>query len=176
MENKLETIRQACIKANPQILELGFGCELNVYYGEDINKREAILLEKGEHIADSFPGGGEHQQDYVPYEKVWLKEPYVDCEQCLDTDKDTNWVIFEILGRPIRLADVLLAIQAGNWIEKNRTWSISTSGLFFPYEMVGAGDEWDKEMNGKRPTWNLLKDRLEDQSDETLTFLAELLK
>lgn len=65
--------------------------------------------------------------------------------------------------RPIRLADVLLAI-------KNKSILVDITGNFW---------EWRSMNEAPRSfaaTWNLRKDDLTEQSDECITFLAELLK
>jgi hypothetical protein len=68
--------------------------------------------------------------------------------------------------RPIRLADILLAIaKFGDY------YTIDVDGRFI------FGKEWIKESNDVLAlTWNLRKDSLTDQSEETITFLANLLK
>lgn len=68
--------------------------------------------------------------------------------------------------RPIRLADVLLAIDKfGNYCIAARE-----NGTFMVY-----GDDCEWRANGKLLFWNLRKDSLEDQSPECLEFLANLL-
>lgn len=70
---------------------------------------------------------------------------------------------FNIIGRSIRLADVLLALTKVKPVPKMVLWSIEVE--ITPHN----GDRFGNCM------WNLLKDNLSDQSDETKLFLAELL-
>lgn len=63
----------------------------------------------------------------------------------------------KILGREIRLADVLLAMKS----LKERKWTDQA------WLITGSKDDCN---------WNLLKDSLTDQSEETIEFLYELLK
>ena len=160
-----KVVREACIAANPEIMEFKFGCLVKVSFGDDPNLRDATLLEKGEDMFDSFPGGGDHEQTYVPYEVVYLDEPYTDCPQTLDTRENGNWLIIEIIGRPIRLADVMNAIYESDNI---RIVGVSGGGRFLEWQ--SNGDCFTET----EIVWNMLKD-LSDQSDETKLFLAELL-
>lgn len=105
-----QKLREILNKYNPELMELSFGCEVVVLHGESIQERDAIVLETGEHVIDSFPGGGDHKQDYVPYEIVWLKDPYTDCPQLLSSDTDMSWVISRIIGHPIELRHLLIAL------------------------------------------------------------------
>lgn len=68
----------------------------------------------------------------------------------------------KILGRPIRLTDVLLAIDAkgdprGNYVKVNG-------------RLGGAWGEYIKEIS-----WNLRKDSIDDQDEVTISFLYEVL-
>ena len=66
--------------------------------------------------------------------------------------RTSNW---EILGRPIRLADVVL--------------------VYSDVEEQKDEDVIDLVLSISRHGWNLRKDSLEDQSEETVAFLAGLL-
>lgn len=74
--------------------------------------------------------------------------------------------------RPIRLADVLLSIRNTN--EPSKYYSgITCLGNFT--EDFGEKTVWRNEE--KKPiSWNLRADDLEKQSEETISFLYELLK
>lgn len=81
------------------------------------------------------------------------------------TEEDSRYNLedLEIIGRPIRLADVLLAIQKKQ--HKNITYLVSTFGIFM-----------DSHFNfSMKHQWNLLKDDLTLQSPETISFILELL-
>lgn len=73
-------------------------------------------------------------------------------------EEDGEIVWIEIF-RPIRLADVLLAM--------GRKWRINGSGYF--------DDGTGKVLGTPDPYWNLCANDLTQQSDETLKFLADLL-
>lgn len=76
--------------------------------------------------------------------------------------------------RPIRLADILLAIN-----KNPEDYSIGTDGRFMKmtwFPNGGFNMEWVKESNGVLAIgWNLLKDDLSLQSPETIQFLYQLL-
>ncbi|MCB1392884.1 hypothetical protein [Nitrobacter sp.] len=63
-------------------------------------------------------------------------------------------------GRPVRLADVLLALEQSG----DPQYAVNTTGEFM---------RWGDTPTGIR--WNLRKDDLAEQSDECVAFLAELL-
>lgn len=79
-----------------------------------------------------------------------------------------EWLGVEETGvmRPIRLADVLLAIP----LTEGTTWRVTQNGIF-----VSVEDEWGKE-TFTDAQWNFLKDDLTEQSEECITFLAGLLQ
>lgn len=66
-------------------------------------------------------------------------------------------------GRPIRLADVLLAIG-----RRGDRWNIGGDGCFNHLDQF---NNWQKVAQ-----WNLKSDTLSAQSPETIDFLYELLK
>jgi hypothetical protein len=116
-QEKIESIRQACIKANPKIVE--HRCEgCNKFYAEYVN-------------------GCPH---------CWRDE----------LSSEENLKLFPKRGvrpviRPIRLADVLLAIEH------------STDDISILYEFIYH-------------RWNLRADDLTQQSEETITFFYDLLQ
>lgn len=131
----LEIIKSACVRVNPSIMELGFGCEL--LYG-DVRTRFMCHFDK----------------------------EYYEIFPTVNGNNTVYHTEIIILGRPIRLADVLLAIyRSGSVPHKEGT----TTGENYWKAIV------DVVANAKKG-WNLLKDNLEDQSPETLQFIADLLK
>lgn len=130
----LEKIRAACIKANPEIVELKFGCFVKNPYRE--RESIAVFLWKESKIA-------------------FLLHPRFGAEKYLDGADPLG-----VLGRPITLADVLLAI--GSAAGENY-YSVDVNGVFF------RGNKIDGHH------WNLRQDNLESQSPETQLFLSELL-
>lgn len=153
-QQKIEDIRKACIKANPEIVELKFGCNVKRYATPEIDTLVRIFT-------DTKGGFG-----------VWLirQEPhdYDTTFRFLATREEVeSW---QIIGRPIRLADVLLAITQS---EKN--WNNEEYGCV-GLEIQEDRNEAELETNEKGwAKWNLLKDNLEDQSEPTIDFLWSLL-
>lgn len=78
------------------------------------------------------------------------------------TDKGVE----ERLPAPIRLADVLLAINRSDQRKQGHEWVISTAGQFCD---ISRGYRWEAVL------WNVENDDLEKQSEETLEFLAKVL-
>lgn len=79
--------------------------------------------------------------------------------------KDYWKFAMELFDRPIRLADVLVAAPRSISVESH------VEGSIYHYP---NGDHQPRKWSGVY--WNLRADRLEDQSEETLAFLANLLK
>jgi len=143
-QEKIEAIRQKCIEANPEIVELKFGCIFeHTWCGE-----------KTINIISSKPEPSMNQ--------ILLRVPTIDGNTWdfeIPFQKE-----YKILGRPIRLADVLLAIGKKQEIKPRlELWSVQLEMMFTRNERNNA-------------MWNLLKDSLSDQSSECIDFLYELLK
>ncbi|HEY1757932.1 MAG TPA: hypothetical protein VGG72_21360 [Bryobacteraceae bacterium] len=138
----LDLIRQKCIEANPDIVELKEGCIVHVnelshtVFGKDGGKFMAYLNR--------------------PFPDDLLVNDFYDCEFSEGTDE------IRIIGRPIRLADVLLAAIG-------KGLAVNTIGVFM-------SDEEGIMPHTFRAAWNLRKDDLNEQSEETINFLAELLQ
>lgn len=73
--------------------------------------------------------------------------------------KQTTW---KLIGRPIRLADVLLAVEK----QKRK-------GLVSP-QLMRTSEMW--EIKRTIDFWNLRDDNLDHQPEATVAFLAELLQ
>jgi len=129
-----EIITKACIVANPEIVELKFGCAVMVSdkYGERLD------------IIGSFK----------PIEEM---------------GELANKKIIETIGRPIRLADVLLAIGK-SYDHRARGYRVRMNGEA-EFEVMGKAIDTPQGWFG----WNL-KETLENQSEPTKKFVAELLK
>lgn len=145
-----QKIKEACIKANPEIMELKFGCEVivNLSYTD----KHAMITRCLDTQKQMF------QWIELPWQEAGIKPEY-----CTDKSK------MEILGRPIHLADVLLAID-----KTDDSWSMSCFGYFEQWKV-----ETDKpdiyKLYQPNIKWNLRKDSLSDQTEQTKQFLAELL-
>ena len=126
-QEKLEAVRQAAIAANPEIVELTFGC---------ITEHGIIA---GIRYSDAIQA---HQYAMAPTRIDKIPE--------LRSKEELG----EIIGRPIRLADVILALRTSNIHE----------------------DDWKEELCRLTNKWDARKDSLDEQSEETISFLYELLK
>lgn len=153
-EELLALIRQKCIEANPEIIELKFGCVVKLpiksNFSNVVAKKFGSIFWKYDDNKFRFVG-----------ERGWLDV------NLFQEHRDK----FQIIGRPIRLADVLLAID--DWPQHHNPilWWTKVEGL------LGIRDAGMKELLFFICTnWNLRKDNLNDQSDECVSFIAELLK
>jgi len=91
MATKLQQIREACIKANPEVMELVFGCE----FIEDGRKR--LVVGFGKRNPDEVMGVTESGMTSMIYAGGYIKD------SC------------KIIGRPIHLADIVLT-----WTQSDR--------------------------------------------------------
>lgn len=125
----IDKIKEACIKANPEIMELKFGCQTS----------EGIFLKQND-------GNG-----------------YFFTEENLNVVPRNEFKILGVNGRPIQLADVLLAINS-----------------FSNYDVSVFADGSIRAVQPRNPDldkvshFNLTKP-LEDQEEETLKFIAEII-
>ncbi len=131
----LSSLRAKIIEANPSILELGFGCEV---IGDD------------ETVVQKVVAVGVDGQIWTDYEGS--REYY-------------KGSLREIIGRPIRLLDILVAMR-GN--------SKAPIGI----DMNGHFIDCDDDMNNLKISevrWDFKDDDLSHQSTETISFLCDLL-
>lgn len=142
-EQNLKTVRDACIAANPSIADLVFGCRVRYILR---SYRYAVITGHTNERNDSISVMDEDSGMPNAISKSWITE---------------------IIGRPIRLADVLLAIK-----EKSREdawqYAINPHGQF----MRDWGENRHETVNA---WWNLADDDLDKVSDECAEFLAGLL-
>ena len=145
MKDKIKAIREKCIEANPEIVELKFGCEVD--RGAGSNVREFVVSFFDDKIALV------RRLVFSPFEFLPFEVP---------KDLAESW---DIIGRPIHLADVLLAIER----VKPDHFSVGTEGDFrvrLP-EAQQPSDGWKWVHGG----WNLKDDDLEKQDEETINFI-----
>ncbi|HEY9826378.1 MAG TPA: hypothetical protein V6D19_13095 [Stenomitos sp.] len=135
----LSLVRAKVVEANPEIMELKFGCEVRHFL-----KGTAIILAVQKLIGESDC-----------YDLAYYKLPDPIFER---SPFNPNW---DILGRPIRLADVLVAIEN---IKNDDVYHNALLSLC-------EGDE----VGNTDKLWNLRKDSLDEQSEECILFLKELL-
>ncbi len=145
--NSYEKIRAACIAANPEIVELKFGCE--------------VIRLKDKRIGYVQSGSASEVEEGVWLGHVlWLGNKVV----APTIMGDTYGVA--ILGRPIRLADVLLAIRA-NRNAANGVYGIKDDGELMHISFQG--------ITILPIRWNLRQDDLTKQSPGAIDFLFTLL-
>lgn len=149
MEENIKTIREACIKANPEIVKLKFGCmvEEKIAFGSKF-RGETF---KGKRI---FPLVQKDTAD----QWIFLTDTGMGRES---EDKILDW--HTVIGREIRLADVLLAIKNNQPGERGKeVLHICSEGLSAEIQQLVC-------------IWNLKQDSLEAQSPETIEFITNLL-
>lgn len=145
METKLQHIREKCIEANPSIKDLVFGCKV-VHESSD----DMIYT-----VISSFKPTMQVQQYEIHRER---EQAEIITQFYMDNH-------MSIIGREIRLADVLLAIPKRDLI-------VEVSAYFFYFGYKGKG----LNRNGGLVDWNLKQDNLELQSEECIEFIYNLLK
>ncbi len=119
-KKKYQQLKEVIQKSNPEIMELKHGCK--VIYADEMSEPGEVLL-------------GMYEMNF---EKTKVFNPY---------NKDDSGNLIEILGRPIRLADVLIVLE--------------------------PSDNWKKDE--LLELWNLKDNNLDNQSDECKEFLIKLL-
>ena len=168
--NKLKEVIQ---KANPEIMELKFECEVNVpLIAKRTGSKEykgtiagyngtSYLIQFGGHkmIEQGIEDTTEENFHSIFSEKLVRDKTKL--------DKCNAWKLkkLEIIGRPIRLADVLLVLNK----DKNNMFNV----LIMPdgnFGCFGLGKFRDRQFG-----WNLKDDNLDNQSDEVKEFLIKLL-
>jgi len=162
-----EIIRNACIKANPSILDLVFGCELIT--GNTALGRVIFLEEK----IDKY---GTHWKVFCPNMDNDLAESFGSRIRSYGWKKPLEPDL-PIIGRPIRLADIILAIKKKD-TDLEAEFAIKYKGHppvkynnFYQFMMFLTKFEMD---GGS--FWNLQNDDLSLQSQGTKELIANLLK
>jgi len=154
-EQNLKDIRKACITANPSIIDLKFGCETS----------------KGV-ITAVFESQGDYSYAMTPSSTTWHGRFGTAEARRIPSDS------FEIIGRPIRLADVLVAISKklneADADINGRVYLVGDDGTFGLIHTDRPG--YEKYVNWQSYEWSLLDDSLNSQTDETLEAIANLLK
>lgn len=144
-QEKIEIIRQKCVEANPEIVKLKFGCIIRMT--------------------------GEKQPDYIK-----TPVPITSVKPMSDGCWETPWGCFHpkinkkeyiIIGCPIRLADVLLAIKKRMWFDLKKIFEDYTDLL---------NTDWANLYFFLIENWNLRKDDLTLQDEPTIDFIYSLLK
>lgn len=136
---KYQQLKEVIQKAVPEIMELKFGCELSLdLYPKYNDKKNAIALCR---VIET------HKED-IEIKRIDTHSPII--WEKLNALND-----YEILGRPIRLADVALAIKKD--LSPDRV-SMKNVGYILCFDK-----------------WNLKDNSLDNQSKECKEFLIKLL-
>jgi len=150
-----DKLKQVIQKANPEIMELKFGCEILRYKEEPKDRKYKVITDIG------FAANKEKVWiNSVPFGSMSLPTEILKSELA---DKTGDWII---LGRPIRLADVLLAIG-------NMDFGINSKGVFIVYQ--GSNDLSHRDFSQTDYAWNLKDNNLDNQSEATKQFLIDIL-
>lgn len=156
---KYEQLRQKIIEANPEIMELKFGCEFIapdkergriIYYSGEFNDSAMVRMISVKH--PKFPSLLTKLYHSIPAIRYSPRHKFSDLN-------------LQIIGRPIRLADVLLAIEQLPFF--NLLVTKTDNNLTVVERLLGGSI-----FNGY---WNLRDDNLDNQSDECKEFLYKLL-
>ena len=137
----IEKLKKVIQEANPEIMELELGC---YFSGEGVSK--GLIFR----IMNRFPFG---------FNAVY----YHQGSGIVNGEFDIRKI--KILGRPIRLADVLLALQ-----RFSLDFLLIDDFLKMSYE-----EEHKKHWNTYEGYWNLKDNNLDNQSDELHKLLTKLL-
>lgn len=153
-QEKLKELEQEIIKANPSILDLKFGCIIRK------NKDHCITSEESEE-RPIFISISEYGSQFF-----WAKFDKYEAPQAINTDEFD----IEIIGRPIRLSDVLYMFLSHAISE----WSVNSSGAFERWKYHGEPLMWELKEYG--PAWKMNQDDLSLQSEDTIDFLFNLIE
>ncbi len=142
-------------KAVPEILELKFGCEVEVIRNQ--NKVAKVVSYYPGHTNSllTFCYGG---FDYETRSQNFEPEAFELC--------------FKILGRPIRISDVLVAIRES----KVESIFIRQDGTIFKWEKFTEGGSGHHGVESTYINWRISTDDLDAQSEKCKQFLYDLLK
>ena len=173
MKNKdYQKLKDIICETNSDIRELKFGCEIVVSHPEFRNLIKDTINSNIKHTMEM--ARMEKMQDYFG-DTYFITNGFATNkkERLLGRKNSENIFIIEsILGRPIRLADVLLALG------KNEGINIFCDGKGQLVKIRGSNvrgwkmtDIWATAI----VPWNLKDNNLDNQSDPTKKFLIDLL-
>jgi hypothetical protein len=144
-QQKLEDIRKACVAVNGDITKLQFGCKVIIKDLDENSEYGSVSLHQDIIIADNL----------AEEDGFWELQCKSNTYECYTSG-------FEIIGRPITLADVLLAIAETEYCS------------FLQIGLTTADKVLLTAKGGIFAYWNLLK-TLDGQSEETVAFIHSLL-
>ena len=134
----------------PSVMELEFGCEVKILIYHTVNSRSSgTYWRKHRVIAIHHPSGDLILNRVGRY----------------GNKKISRSSQMQIIGKPITLAVVLMAIEKVNTIEN---YCVTSDGGICNMGHVGR-------VYYQVASWNLSKDNFNDQSEETKEFIGKLL-
>ena len=136
----MKKLKEAIQKANPSIMNLEFGCVILENTG-----LEVIFTGKNNEEEDTYTGVNKSNNLLTSPLRLYIKD------------------IKEIIGRPITLADVLIALEK-QFKNKKIQFSITAKDILFSEPIL----------ENEIIAWNLKED-LGGQSPETIKLLTKLL-
>lgn len=150
----LQAVKDAIVKAVPEIVELKYGCNVVSVKGPRWNSRASGILGMVFRV--------EKAGAYVLWQDAQSISPALNER-------------FRVVGRPITLEDVLRAMQALSNEDDNRHWVVNRHGQFMR-DAIHESDPVLKTYPGVvvKETWHLGKP-LHEQSSETIDFIAKIL-
>jgi hypothetical protein len=154
---KYQELKKKIQEANPEIMKIKFGCKLKLHWISGWSE-ETVIEALGDDDTDDLD------------KMVTL----IDDAGNVEEGKDLSQLNFEIIGRPIRLADVLLALEKLN----GDSIGIDAEGFFVSRkwdEGIGLSSKWNEQGTHRMYRWNLKDDNLDNQSNECKEFLMSIL-
>lgn len=151
-QEKIDFIRSKCIEANPSILDLVFGCEFA--FVDELDSEEQGKPKQRDVVVSIASGVDSYQNPFTHIIGVSNEYDFSSKEE------------IEILGRDIRLPDVLMAIRKGKYAP-SLDFAVDPNHISIQEENTDADEMFC--------IWNLLDDNLEHQSEETIEFVYNLL-
>ena len=155
----------------PDIMELKFGCEVELDTSLFTGKEEAKACLRSKAIVIAYDKGGYNGQDYDDDHANFYSEDwgiYGDADGLnLENPEDEEYV--KVLGSPITLAVVLRSIEAHEG-DRDNTHFVTMDGEFY---RCSAGNNYPPQVTAV--WWNLLHDSYDLQSEETKRFVGTLL-
>lgn len=165
-DQQIADIRAACIKANPEIVELKYGCrieyaEIEWLIVQGIGKCTKHKLYRNCNESCDF----EDAYELVREEGVFTEPESIILERKLIEPR-------HIVGRSIRLSDLLIAMT--ETMTRPGDWIVDAGGQFWEIEAITDDGGWGTKPHKVR--WNLKRDDLSEQSDECIAFLTGIFQ
>lgn len=185
-DEQLTAIREACVRANPEIADfrtIGFRFKFNErifdFDGDETDRANRPWLTKPVMVLVSPRGlrGDSPWQtsDIRNMDYIFRIEETGEVLKCSFVERQEDFrECIDPIGRVIRLADVLLAIDKAE--KPGELYAMTSSGIFIERELKTITPRiLDGRMLSTGAGWDLHHDSLDEQSDECVSFLYDLL-